>query len=149
MLRPSTGRPPPKGGAAVRFRRNWRARAGLLSKVALGVKLKHRGGRREGSPGMNSSRSTSRLPPVARGQKPSSNVAAPERYSYSYSLLLARRLGWRQDPQPCALALPRVSTSGLLVRPGCGVASELELDYHMRDPARVLWLSLLFFCYCA
>ena len=55
MFRAPTGGPPSKGGAAVRFRRNLRARAGLLSKVAAGVKLKHRWGKREGSPGVNSS----------------------------------------------------------------------------------------------
>ena len=42
-------------GAAVGFRRKRRAQAGLLSKVAAGVKLKHRWGKREGSPGVNSS----------------------------------------------------------------------------------------------
>ena len=92
MFRAPTGGPPSKGGAAVRFRRNLRARAGLLSKVAAGVKLKHRWGRREGSPGVNSSRSTSRRPPDARRRhRPSSNGAA---LPLSLSLLPAC-LGYR------------------------------------------------------
>ena len=51
------------------------------------------------------------------------------------SLLLAcTAFGGEAGPQPCAEALHRVSTSDILVRFGCGVAAELELDHYIRAP---------------